>query len=57
VTDGIVTGITPLGRLIDSLPLVVPLIVLLDEPRFSAWNLVLYEPDVTSLDAHGLKKA
>ena len=48
VTDGIVTGIAPLGTLIDRLPLVVPLIVVLEGPRFSASNWVLYEPDVTT---------
>ncbi len=47
MTDGAVTGIAPVGTLIDRLPLVVPSIVLLDEPRFSARNWVLNEPDVT----------
>ncbi len=36
VTEGMVTGIAPLGALIDKLPLVVPVIVLLEFPRFSA---------------------
>ena len=48
VTDGIVKGIAPLGTLIDRLALVVPSIVVLEEPRFSAANWVLNEPDVTT---------
>ena len=47
VTDGTVTGITPVGTLIARLALVVPSIVVLDGPRFSAWNSEVYEPDVT----------
>src|SRR5262245_62761204 len=42
-----VTGIAPLGRLIDKLPLVVPSIVLLECPRFSAENSDWNDPDVT----------
>jgi hypothetical protein len=47
VTDGMVTGIAPIGRLIDKLPLVVPSIVLLECPRFSAENSDWNDPDVT----------
>jgi hypothetical protein len=35
---GIVIGIAPLGTLIDRLAVVVPVIVPLEAPRFSAWN-------------------
>ena len=48
VTVGIVKGIAPLGTLIDRLAVVVPSIVVLEEPRFSAENWVLNEPDVTT---------
>jgi hypothetical protein len=47
VTGGIVTGIAPLGRLIDKWPLVVPSIVLLECARFSAENSDWNVPDVT----------
>src|SRR5690349_5630678 len=43
-----VTGIAPVGTLIARLPLVVPAIVLLEGPRFSAENSELNEPDVTT---------
>src|SRR5262245_52431483 len=42
-----VTGIAPLGALIAKLPLVVPSMVLLDVPRFSAENSDWNDPDVT----------
>jgi hypothetical protein len=38
---GIVIGIAPLGTLIDRFAVVVPVIVPLEPPRFSAWNAVL----------------
>jgi hypothetical protein len=47
VTEGMVTGIDPLGTLIDRLAPVVPAIVLLEFPRFSAENWVWNDPEVT----------
>jgi hypothetical protein len=47
VTEGIVTGMAPLGTWIDKLALVVPAIVLLEFPRFSAKNSDWNDPEVT----------
>jgi hypothetical protein len=47
VTEGIVSGIAPLGTVIDKLAPVVPTIVLLEFPRFSAENRVWNDPEVT----------
>jgi hypothetical protein len=48
VTAGMVTEIAPDGTLIDRFPVVVPVTVLLELPRFSAWNPVVNDPEVTT---------
>jgi hypothetical protein len=48
VTGGMATGMLLVGTLIDSFPLVVPVIVRPEFARFSAENWVLNDPDVTT---------
>ena len=47
VTEGMVTGTAPVGTLIARFPPVVPVIVPLEDPRFSAENRDWNDPDVT----------